>query len=499
MTQTRPEAPPDSNPAAPGATPPDAPGGSAPTAPDPGSRTSALDRFFSIRRRGSTVGREVRGGITTFVAMAYIVLLNPLILGASADITGARLSTAAITTATALAAAVMTVLMGLVGNVPLALAAGLGINGIVAFQMAPTMTWAQAFGLVVLEGVCIVLMAVSGVRERIMNAIPMALKTAITVGIGLYIALVGLVSAGFVTRMPDAANTTVPVRLGMDGHLAGWPVVVFCVGLLLMTVLTARKVPGAVLISIGAATVLAIVVNALFDVPGWGLVEPTVPDNLVAAPDFALFGDVDLFGGFVSAGPIAATVFLFTLVLSGFFDAMGTITSVSDEAGLSRNGKVPGMGRILVVDGAGAVMGGVSGSSPNTVFLESAAGVGEGARTGLASVVTGALFAATLLFTPLAAVVPAQAAAPALVVIGGMMMAQCRKVPWQDSDFVIPVFLTIAVIPFTYSITNGIGAGLISYVLIRICKGSWPGWLLTSLAAIFAVYFGVTGLEHLLM
>jgi AGZA family xanthine/uracil permease-like MFS transporter len=437
--------------------------------------------------------------VTTFVAMAYIVLLNPLILGASADITGARLDQAAITTATALSAAVMTVLMGVVGNVPLALAAGLGINGIVAFQMAPTMTWAQAFGLVVLEGVCIVLMAVSGVRERIMNAIPMALKAAITVGIGLYIALVGLVSAGFVTRMPDAANTTVPVRLGTDGHLSGWPVVVFCVGLLLMTVLTARKVPGAVLISIGAATVLAIVVNALFEVPGWGLVEPTVPDHLVAAPDFALFGDVDLFGGFVSAGPIAATVFLFTLVLSGFFDAMGTITSVSDEAGLSKNGKVPGMGRILVVDGAGAVMGGVSGSSPNTVFLESAAGVGEGARTGLASVVTGALFAATLLFTPLAAVVPAQAAAPALVVIGGMMMAQCRKIPWQDTDFVIPVFLTIAVIPFTYSITNGIGAGLISFVLIRICKGRWPGWLLTSLAVVFAVYFGVTGIEHLLM
>lgn len=458
----------------------------------------ALDRLFDITGRRTTVAREVRGGITTFVAMAYIVLLNPLILGASADITGARLDAAQITTATALSAAVMTVLMGLIGNAPLALAAGLGINGVVAFQMAPTMTWAEAFGLVVLEGVCIVLMAASGVRERIMNAIPMPLKTAMTVGIGLYIALVGLVSAGFVTRVPDSANSPVPVRLG-EGHLSGWPIVVFCIGLLLMIVLVARKVAGALLISIGITTVFAVVLFEVFGVSGWGRTDPALPDHVLGAPDFGLFGNVDLFGGFVSAGPIAATVFLFTLVLSGFFDAMGTITSVSQEAGLSKNGKVPGMGRILFVDGAGAIAGGVTGSSPNTVFLESAAGVGEGARTGLASVVTGGLFAITLLFTPLTTVVPAQAAAPALVVIGGMMMAQCRGIPWQDSDYTIPVFLTAAIIPFTYSITNGVGAGLISFVLIKTFTGRWreAGWLLTILAALFAVYFGINGIEAL--
>ncbi|WP_116102283.1 NCS2 family permease [Amycolatopsis thermalba] len=460
-------------------------------------RRTALDRFFDLTGRRTTVGREVRGGITTFVAMAYIVLLNPLILGASADITGAKLSAAQVTTATALAAAVTTILMGLVGNAPLALAAGLGINGIVAFQMAPAMTWAQAFGLVVLEGVCIVLMAVSGVRERIMNGIPPALKTAITVGIGLYIALVGFVSAGFVTRVPDVAGSSVPVQLGLSGHLAGWPIAVFCLGLLLMVVLVSRKVPGAVLIGIAVTTVFAIVLHDGFGVGDWGRTEPTLPSQVLAAPDFGLFGDVDLFGGFVSAGPVTATVFLFTLVLSGFFDAMGTITSVSDEAGLSRDGKVPGMGRILLVDGAGAIAGGVTGSSPNTVFLESAAGVGEGARTGLASVVTGLLFGATLLVAPLAGVVPAQAAAPALVVIGGMMVSQIRRVPWHDTDFTIPVFLTAAVIPFTYSITNGVGAGLVSYVVIRIGKGRWPGWLLTGLALVFAVYFGITGVEKL--
>jgi AGZA family xanthine/uracil permease-like MFS transporter len=459
-----------------------------------------LDRFFRISERGSTLGREVRGGVTTFVAMSYIVLLNPLILGASADITGVRLTTEQVTTATALAAGVMTILMGLVGNAPLALAAGLGVNGVVAFQMAPTMTWAQAFGLVVLEGLCIVVMAVSGVRERIINAIPAPLKIAITVGIGLYIAFVGLVSAGFVTRTPDAAHSTVPVRMGLDGHLVGWPIVVFAVGLLLMIVLISRGVPGAVLISIATATVLAIVVNAVFHVKGWGLVEPNLPDSVVAAPDFGLFGQVDLFGGFASAGAITATVFLFTLVLSGFFDAMGTITSVADEAGLTKDGKVEGMGRILLVDGAGAIAGGVAGSSPNTVFLESAAGVGEGARTGLASVVTGGLLAATLLFTPLAAVVPAQAAAPALVVIGGLMMAQVRRIPWHDTDYTIPVFLTAALIPFTYSITNGIGAGLISYVLIKVCKGRGRevGWLMTVIAGLFVLYFGVEAVTSVL-
>lgn len=457
----------------------------------PTVRTSFVDSYFHVSRRGSSVGREIRGGLTTFVAMCYIVLLNPLILGASADITGARLSTGQVTTATALAAGVTTILMGLFGRAPLALAAGLGINGVVAFQMAPEMTWAQAFGLVVLEGVCIVLMAVSGVRERIINAIPTPLKTAITVGIGLYIALVGLVSAGFVTRTPDAADSTVPVRMGLGGHLHGWPILIFCIGLLLMIVLVTKRVPGAVLISIVVATVLAVVVNARWHPGGWGLVVPKVPSHVVATPDFGLLGHVDLFGGFAAAGPVAACVFLFTLVLSGFFDAMGTITSVSEEAGLVHDGRVEGMGRILLADGFGALAGGLTGSAPNTVFLESAAGVGEGARTGLASVVTGGLFTVTLFLTPIAAIVPAQAAAPALVVIGGMMTAQARRIPWQDVDVAIPVFLIAAVIPFTYSITNGIGAGLIAFVLIKLAKGRIRevGWLLGVLAAVFAGYF----------
>ena len=464
---------------------------------------SAVDRFFQISDRGSTITRELRGGLTTFVAMAYIVMLNPLILGSSADMTGAKLTTPQLTTATALAAGVMTLVMGLVGNAPLALASGLGVNAVVAFTIAPAMTWPQAFGLVVIEGVVIIIMAASGIRERIINSIPDPLKTALTVGIGLFIALIGLVSAGFVTRKPDAADTPVPVQMGegTEGHLAGLPVAIFCLSLILMLILMSRRVPGAILISIAASTVVAIVAQAILGLPAkqWGTVAPDMPTSLISSPDFSLFGHIDLFGGFASAGAISATVFLFTLVLSGFFDAMGTITSVGTEAGLAKNGKIQGMGKILMVDGAAAAMGGVAGASPNTVFLESATGVAEGARTGLASVLTGGLFAATLLFTPLAAVVPAQAAAPALVVVGGMMMAQARYIPWDDSDYIIPVFLTVALIPFTYTITNGVGAGLIAFTVIKLARGKPKeiGWLVGILAVVFALYFGVEGIKVL--
>ncbi|MGH3438793.1 MAG: NCS2 family permease [Sciscionella sp.] len=460
-------------------------------------RISPLERLFRVNGRGSTVGREVRGGVTTFFAMAYIVVLNPLILGSSADMTGAHLSSGALTTATALSAGVVTILMGVVGNAPLALAASLTLNGIVAFTLAPSMTWAQAFGLVVLEGLCIVVTSVSGLRERIINAIPAPLKTAMTVGVGLFIALVGLVSAGIVTRTPDSAHSDVPVLMGVHGHLHGWPSVVFCVGLLLMIVLLSKKVPGAVLISIVVATVLAIVVQSISPSDGWGLVTPKVPGNVVAAPDFSLLGHIDLFGGFGSAGAINGIVFLFTLVLSGFFDAVGTITSVCGEAGMAHKGKIEGMGRILFVDGLGAVAGGVAGSAPNGAFLESAAGVGEGARTGLASVVTGLMLSAAILFTPITAVVPSQAAAPALVIIGGMMMMQCRHIPWNDPDVTIPVFLTVALIPFTYSITNGIGAGVIAFSLIKLVRGKWRdiGPLVAVIAVLFVAYFGIDAIE----
>ncbi|MEV4163976.1 NCS2 family permease [Nonomuraea dietziae] len=453
-----------------------------------------LERLFELTARGATVGREVRGGITTFMAMAYIVLLNPIILAGAKDVTGAQLSIGQLTTATALAGAVSTLLMALVGNAPFGLAAGLGLNAVVAYQAAPFMTWPQAMGLVVLEGLVIIILAVSGVRRLIMDSIPLALKHAISVGIGMFITLIGLVDAGFVSGTGGT-----PLQLGTAGHLTGWPVTVFCFGLLLMIVLFIRKTPGAILLSIVITTILAIVVNSLavIDPKTWGVVVPRVPDSIVSTPDFGLVGQFDLFGGFVTAGALTATIVLFTLVLSGFFDAMGTIIGVADEAGLvDTRGQVPRLGRILTVDGVAGMVGGSVSASANTVFVESAAGVGEGARTGLASVVTGALLGLTMLFTPLAEVVPAAAAAPALVLVGAVMMTQSRKVPWDDLELAVPAFLTIALMPFTYSITNGVGAGVIAYTLIKAARGKWDEipWLLWLVSLIFLVYFAIDGL-----
>ncbi|GAB2605463.1 NCS2 family permease [Streptomyces capparidis] len=472
--------------------------------PGPGAgRGSALDRFFRISERGSTVGREVRGGFATFFTMAYILVLNPIILGSAADASGHKLSPEELATSTALVAAVMTVIMGVAGNLPLALAAGLGLNAVVAFQIAPRMSWADAMGLVVIEGLLICLLVVTGLRQAIMHAIPQALKQAISVGIGLFIAFIGFVDAGFVTRNPDREHTTVPVDMGVDNHLMGWPAVVFCLGLLLTVCLLVRKVRGALLLGIVTTAVFAVVVNEIADVPAasWGTTVPRIPDDVVAAPDFGLVGEFSLFGGFAEAGVITATLLVFTLVLSDFFDTMGTVVGVSGEAGLlDERGRVPGLGRVLFVDATAAVAGGAASASSNTTYIESAAGVGEGARTGLASVVTGSLFALALLFTPLAVVVPAQAAAPALIVVGFLLMTQVRFIPWDELDIAVPVFLTVSVMPFTYSITNGIGAGFVSYVLLQTVLGRarkvHP--LLWGVTALFLLYFAIDPVERLL-
>ncbi|WP_107656070.1 NCS2 family permease [Nocardia suismassiliense] len=468
--------------------------------PEPVTGRSPLDRFFRLSERKTTVSREIRGGITTFVAMAYVILLVPLIIGGVKDIDGNTLSIAQLTTATAFSAGLSTILMGLVGNVPLALAAGLGVVPVVAFQAAPHMTWPQTMGLVVLMGVVIVILAATGLRTMIINAIPLSLKNAIGVGIGMFIAMIGLVSAGVVGH---GAQTGPPVTLGAGGHLSGWPGVIFSVGLLLMLALFIRKVPGAILISIAVATVLAIVVNSLakVDPKTWGPVVPETPKGFFAAPDFGLVLDIDLLGGFARAGGLVAGVVLFTLVLTGFFDAMGTVFGVCDEAGLlDERGTMPGLGKVLTVDGIGQVIGGVSGGAGNTVYVESATGVGEGARTGLASVMTGALFCLAVLFTPLAAVVPIQAAAPALVLVGALMMTQARKIDWADLEVAVPAFLTIVLMPFTYSITNGVGAGVIAYVVIKAARGKFSEihWLIWVVAAVFAGYFGIAAIELML-
>ncbi|WP_411115532.1 NCS2 family permease [Streptomyces sp. 058-1L] len=480
-------------------TPPDGP--TAPKAPTP-APGSAVDRYFAITARGSTFAREIRGGFATFFTMAYILVLNPIILGSAEDKFGAQLSGPQLVTATALVAAVMTVIMGVGGNLPLALAAGLGLNAVVAYQIAPLMSWPDAMGLIVLEGLLICVLVVTGLREAVMHAIPPALKQAISVGIGLFIAFIGFVDAGFATRIPGETGS-VPVQLGATGHLSGWPVLVFCLGVLLTVALLARKVRGALLISIVAMTVVAIVINEIADIApaAWGLTVPAVPGDIVAAPDFGLLGAFSLFGAFQQVGIITIVLLVFTLVLSDFFDTMGTVVGVSSEAGLlDENGKVPNLGRVLLIDGAAAVAGGAASASSSTSYIESAAGVGEGARTGFASLVTGGLFAVALFLTPLATVVPAQAAAPALVAVGFLLMAQVRHIDWERYEIAIPAFLTIAVMPFTYSITNGIGAGFLAYVVIQTALGRARRvhWLLWASSALFALYFAIDPVEQLL-
>lgn len=465
----------------------------------PGPVRNPVDRFFRISHRGSTFGREARGGLATFFTMAYIIVLNPIILHGATDALGHRLSTTQLVTSTALVAGVMTIIMGIGGNMPLAIAAGLGLNGVVAYQIAPHMTWPDAMGLVVIEGLAICLLVVTGLREAIMNAIPLALKQAIAVGIGLFIAFIGFVDAGFITRIPDVSDTTVPVQLGATGTLTGWPTLVFCLGVLLTIVLLVRKVRGAIIISIVAMTVVAVVINVVANVPkaSWGLTVPKY-QGVVAAPDFGLVGKVNLVDGFSRAGAITAVLFIFTLILSDFFDAMGTIIGIGNEAGLlDRNGKLPGIGRVLFIDGLAAAAGGVGSASSNTCFVESAAGVGDGARTGFANLVTGVLFLAATFLSPLAAIVPSQAAAPALVAVGFLLMTQARDIPWTRYDIAIPAFLTIILMPFTYTITDGLGSGLIAYVVLQTATGKARRvhWLLWVVTAFFLVYFAINPVE----
>ncbi|CAN5122263.1 NCS2 family permease [soil metagenome] len=463
-----------------------------------------LDSYFEITGRGSTTTREVRGGVVTFMTMAYIVVLNPFIIGTTPDADGRVLGIPTVAAVTALVAAVMTILMGVVGKYPFALATGLGLNAFVAFGIASQMSWADAMGLVVLEGLIITVLVLTGLRTAVLRAIPNPLKAAIGVGIGLFLAFIGLVDAGFVRRS-DAPP--VPVQLGYGGLLRGWPLLVFCLGLLIMGVLVARRVKGAILIGIVVTTVLAIIVEAIARVGpvtfaedgtvtnfGWQLTTPQLGGDVVRIPDLSLLGDFSLFGGFDRIAVVSALLLVFTLLLTDFFDTMGTVVAVGAEGGLlNEKGELPGIQRVLLVDSLGAVAGGAASASSNTTYVESAAGVGDGARTGLASVVTGALFLVALFLTPLVEIVPFEAATPALVVVGAMMLAQIRQIDVTDFSVAFPCFLTIVIMPFTFSIANGIGAGFIAWVVLRAAAGRARDVhpLLWVTAVLFAIYFGI--------
>lgn len=466
----------------------------------PGPR-GAVDRFFEITRRGSSIGAEVRGGTVTFVAMAYIVILNPVILSGGVDVAGNSLDFAQVAATTALTAGVMTILFGLVARLPFAFAAGLGINSFLAVSVVGQVTWPEAMGLVMINGALIVLLAVTGLRRLIFEAVPMALKTAITVGIGLFIAFIGFVDAGFVTATGVASP---PVGLGIDGSIATVPTLLFVLTLFAAAVLMALGVKGAILLALAGGTAAAVIVEAILDLGprigddgqianpgGWGLSVPELPSSLVSLPDLSLIGQVS-FGSFERVGVLAATMLLFTLLFTNFFDAMGTFTGLSREAGLAdERGNFPRLRSALVVEGIGALAGGATSSSSNTVFIDSGAGIGEGARTGLANLVTGGLFLAAMFFTPLTTMVPTEIAGAALVIVGALMMSQIRHVDLSDFTVLMPVFLTVTVMPLTYSIANGIGAGFVSWVVIRALtrriRGISP--LLWIVAAGFVVYF----------
>ncbi|WP_028811078.1 NCS2 family permease [Streptomyces flavidovirens] len=467
--------------------------------PSPPESRNGLDRFFRISERGSTVAREIRGGLATFFAMAYIIVLNPIILGSAKDMYGHQLDGGQLVTATVLTAAFSTLLMGVIGNVPIALAAGLGVNTVVALQLAPRMSWADAMGMVVLAGFVVMLLVATGLRERVMSAVPISLRKGIAIGIGLFIMLIGLVDSGFVSRMPDAAHTTVPLQLGADGHLNGWPVLVFVLGVLLTLALIVRKVPGAILISIVVMTVVSVVINAVADIPSWGLTTPEWPGNPLASPDFGLVGQVSIFGGFEKVGLLTGVLFVFTVLLSCFFDAMGTILGVSDEAKLlDEKGNLPGVNKVLLIDGIAVAAGGATSSSATTCFVESTAGVGEGARTGLANVVTGGLFAVGLFLTPLVTMVPSQAATPALLAVSFLILSgSIKDIDWSDYTLAIPAFLTMVMMPFTYSITNGIGIGFVAFCVLRLAagRGREVPVAMYAVSAVFAFYYLMPALQ----
>jgi len=467
-----------------------------------------LDSYFKISERGSTVAQEVRGGVVTFFTMAYIVALNPLIIGLAKYADGKYIgggdapNLALVAAMTALMAGILTILMGVLGNYPLALATGLGLNTFVAVSIASQMSWADAMGLVVIEGLIITVLVLTGFRGAVFRAVPGQLKIAISVGIGLFIALIGLVDAGFVRR---TGTGPVPVMLGENGNLVGWPIIVFGFGLLLTIALMVKKIKGAILIGIVVATAAAIAIESAFKIgplfngatgavnpKGWNLNVPAMPAEVVATPDFSLFGQFNLLGSFDRVPLITAILFIFTLLLSDFFDTVGTVTAIGHESGLiDDEGNVPNNNKILFVDSLAAVAGGAGSISSNTSYIESAAGVGEGARTGLASVVTGVMFLLTTFLAPLVAVIPYEAATPALVIVGFLMMTQIRNIDWDDIGIALPAFLTIILMPFTYNISVGIGVGFVTHVIIRAIQGRAKEvhpllWLVSGL---FVIYF----------
>lgn len=455
-----------------------------------------LGSFFGFAERGTNLRTEVIAGLTTFMTMAYIIFVNPAILGTQ----GTGLPISGVFFATCVAAALASIAMGVFANYPVALASGLGLNAIVAFTLilGLGLSWQQAMAVVVLEGALVTILVLTNLREAVMNAIPMSLKLAIAVGIGLFIAFIGLKNAGMVVQNPET-------YLALGDFTKG-PVLLAAFGLILTLALVAREVRGGIL----AGIIITGVVGMIF-----GIVP--LPQGIV---DFRF--DTSTIGGGVLAVPevlrLSLVPVIFALFMTDFFDTMGTVIAVGEEGKLlDEEGRPPRLKRILLVDALAAVGGGAVGASSVTSYIESGTGVAEGGRTGMTSVVVGLLFLLALPFSPLISVfggsVPipgpqggaeqifvSPVTAPALVVVGFLMMTTVRLVPWDRFDEAIPAFLTILTLPLTFNISYGIGFGFISYVLIKLARGR-PGEvhpLLYGVAVLFALAFVWPALQNLL-
>ena len=446
-----------------------------PTDPPP----AALERWFRLHEHGTTPRRELVAGLTTFAAMAYILAVNPLILGA------AGMDKGAVLTATALASAFTTLAMGLLSNYPLALAPGMGLNAFFAFTMClkEGLAWPEALGLVFWEGVIFLALSVGGVRQKIVAAIPHHLKIAIGCGIGLFIAFIGLKNGGIIVADPATF-----VGLGDFHQPAVWLVFL---GLVLTATLVARRVPGAIILSVLALALIGLAVPALHGSP-FGPHVTNLPATLVGLP--ATLGPTlgKLEFGFLFAHFARALPLLLTLLVVDLFDNLGTLIAVAKRAGLlDAEGRLPRLGRVLAADAGAAMFGAVLGTSTTTTYIESAAGVQAGGRTGLTALVTSALFAAALFFTPLILAIPAAATAPALVIVGMFMMQSVAEIDWQDFPAAVSAGLMILAMPLTFSISGGIAVGFLVHALLMlgVGRGREVSWLTYGLAGLFALHF----------
>ncbi|HEY7736691.1 MAG TPA: NCS2 family permease [Candidatus Limnocylindrales bacterium] len=445
---------------------------------------NAIADYFRFAERGTNFTTEIRAGVTTFMVMAYILFVNADILG---NANGAAMDKVGVAAATALVAGLATIAMGVFANYPFALAAGLGINAIVSFSLAGAagLGWQGAMGVIFWEGLLVTVLVVVGLREAIMDAIPLSLKRAIGVGIGLFILFIGFVNGGLIAQNPGGPVPPVaflyPVTTGAY---------VTILGLLITIGLFVMRIRGALIISIAVTTVIALVTGVA-----------SVPSTFTASVNFSTLFGLDLLKVFSTLGVFVAILTIFSIMLIDFFDTMGTVTGVAEQAGLtSKDGKVPGVGRVLLVDSLAAMGGGLAGTSSNTTYIESAAGVGEGGRTGFTAVVVGVLFLISIILAPLALIVPSQATAPVLIVVGFLMFTLIKDINVADVEDGIPALLTMILMPLTYDIAIGIGAGFISWTFIKVLrrKTSEIHVLMWIVSIAFIVFFAQDWIRPLL-